>query len=381
MRYTTIMTISQDQTTKTRVGIFFGGQSAEHEVSLQSAKNVLDAIDTSRFEPVLIGIDKRGNWHMLGREWDNPELELGARVRPAGPASQKHPIVTLVPGSGKLIDVASGMVLPPIDVALPILHGPHGEDGTMQGLLELANIPYVGPGVLGSAVGMDKDVMKRLLREAGLPVADCLVFTLSQRHSIKADEIFAKLGTPVFVKPANMGSSIGVSRAETADALEAAIDAAFAYDVKILIESALSGDEIECAVLGNDRPEASIVGRIMPRVGDFYSYEAKYIDENGAVLEIPADIPPAVSDKVRALATQAFAVLGCEGMSRVDMFATKTGEVFINEINTIPGFTKISMYPKLWEASGLSYSELITKLINLALERHARRASLKTQLS
>ncbi len=381
MRYTTNMIISRDKTAKTRVGIFFGGQSAEHEVSLQSAKNVLDAIDTSTFEPVLIGIDKQGSWHMLGREWASPELELGMSDRSADASSQKHPIVTLVPGSGRLIDVASGAELPPIDVALPILHGPHGEDGTLQGLLELANIPYVGPGVLGSAVGMDKDVMKRLLRQAGLPVADCVVFTLSQRHLIKPAEIFAQLGTPVFVKPANMGSSIGVARAETADALETAIDAAFAYDVKILIESAVDGDEIECAVLGNDQPEASIVGRILPRAGDFYSYEAKYLDENGAILEIPADIPADVSDKVRALATHAFATLGCEGMSRVDMFLTKTGDIVINEINTIPGFTKISMYPKLWEASGLPYSKLITKLINLALERQARRASLKTILS
>lgn len=358
---------------KIRVGIFFGGQSAEHEVSLQSAKNVLDAIDQEAFDPVLIGIDKQGGWHIQDSTF---QLEGAGQSLVAG--GSEDSALTLLPGRGELIDTKAKTPLAPIDVALPILHGPRGEDGTIQGFLELANVPYVGPNVLGSAVGMDKDVMKRLLRDAGIPIADFKVFKLSQRETIDPEEIFSTLSTPVFVKPANMGSSVGVRKAETSEQLRAAVDEAFSYDSKILIEAAIEGDEIECAVLGNEHPEASVVGRIIPREGDFYSYEAKYIDENGAVLEIPASISPELSDQARELAVKVFEVLACEGMSRVDMFLTKDGKILVNEINTIPGFTKISMYPKLWEASGVSYSRLITKLIHLALERHHRQQGLRT---
>lgn len=218
----------------------------------------------------------------------------------------------------------------------------------------------------------------RLLREAGIPITDFKVFKLSQKSTIDVAEIFDTLGKPVFVKPANMGSSVGVKKAKNAEELRAALDGVFSYDSKILIEAAIEGDEIECAVLGNERPEASVVGRIIPREGDFYSYEAKYIDENGAILEIPAPIPPHLSEQARKLAVKAFEVLACEGMSRVDMFLAKDEKILVNEINTIPGFTKISMYPKLWEASGVSYSQLITKLIHFALERHQRQHSLRT---
>lgn len=358
---------------KLRVGIFFGGKSAEHEVSLQSAKNVLEALDPERFEPVLVGIDKTGSWHI---QHAPARLESGALGELS--AGSESSSLTLLPGKGDLVDTKSEQPVPALDVALPILHGPLGEDGTIQGFLELANVPYVGPGVLGSAVGMDKDVMKRLLREAGIPIAPFQVFTFANRHTIEAKAIFKKLGTPVFVKPANMGSSVGVEKAQTPEELKEAVDAAFSYDSKIVIESALEGDEIECAVLGNESPEASVVGRVIPREGDFYSYEAKYIDEHGAVLEIPAKISTEVSEEACRLAVKTFQVLNCEGMGRVDMFATKDDKVFVNEINTIPGFTKISMYPKLWEASGVSYSNLITKLISLAVERHERRETLAT---
>lgn len=336
---------------KIRVGVFFGGKSAEHEVSLQSAKNVLDALDKEKFEPVLISIDKDGYWHVNDSE-----------------AS-----FSLLPGSGKLVSPDDQSY--DIDVAFPILHGPLGEDGSIQGLFELANIPYVGPGVLGSAVGMDKDVMKRLLRDAGIPIAPFRTFT---NQVVNAGEIFNEFGSAVFVKPANMGSSVGVSKATNAAELETAVALAFQYDTKIIIEQAVVGDEIECSVRGNEIIEASVLGRIIPRENDFYSYDAKYIDDNGAILEIPADLSEEVSIKARQTAIQTFLVLGCQGMGRVDMFVTKDGEILVNEINTIPGFTKISMYPKLWEASGVSYTQLITQLIELALERHAKRAQLKT---
>ncbi len=367
------MSDSESNERKIRVGIFFGGQSAEHEVSLQSAKNVLEAIDQEVYDPVLIGIDKKGGWHI-----QDQQHQLEATSRSLITAGSDESALTLLPGKGELIDTKGKSSLEPIDVALPILHGPRGEDGTIQGFLELANIPYVGPGVLGSAVGMDKDVMKRLLRDAGIPITDFEVFKSSQKDTIKALEVFDTLGTPVFVKPANMGSSVGVKKAASAEELKIAIDEAFMYDTKVLIEAAVEGDEIECAVLGNEHPQASVVGRIIPREGDFYSYEAKYVDENGAILEIPAQIPSNLSEQAQTLAVKAFEVLACEGMARVDMFATKSGKILVNEINTIPGFTKISMYPKLWEASGISYSQLISKLISLALERHHRQSALKT---
>ena len=337
--------------TKIKVGIFFGGKSAEHEISLQSAQNVIEALDKDKFEPVLIFIDKEGIWHLEGSE----------------------AALSLVPGSGQL--VSSDGKSYTINVAFPVLHGPLGEDGSIQGLFELANLPYVGPGILGSAVGMDKDIMKRLLRDAGIPIA---AFQTYSNQEIDADKVFAELGSPVFVKPANMGSSVGVSRAKDADELKKAVADAFQFDTKIIIEEAIVGDEIECSIMGNEIVEASILGRIIPRENDFYSYDAKYIDDDGAVLEIPANLSDEVSIKARQIAIQTFLALDCQGMSRVDMFATKNGDVIVNEINTIPGFTKISMYPKLWEASGVSYTQLITKLIELSVERHTRRSQLKT---
>lgn len=364
---------SNNPSKKMRVGVFFGGKSAEHEVSLQSAKNVLEAMNLDVFDPVLIGIDKSGSWHVkeMPKQLTKGHLTELSVVKNSASLS-------LLPGTGNIISTDSNQIIQSIDVAFPILHGPMGEDGSIQGFLELANIPYVGPGILGSAVGMDKDIMKRLLRDAGIPITPFRAFTSVGRKDIRAEEIFEELGVPVFVKPANMGSSVGVHKAATESELQNAITAAFKYDSKILIEKSIVGDEIECAILGNEHPEASAVGRIIPREGDFYSYDAKYIDESGAILEIPANLSKEMTDKARAIALETFQVLGCEGMGRVDMFITKSGEVIVNEINTIPGFTKISMYPKLWEESGISYGELITRLVNLAVERHERKSNFRS---
>jgi D-alanine-D-alanine ligase len=360
---------------KIRVGIMFGGKSAEHEVSIQSARNVLHALDTNKFEPVLIGIDKQGKWHLNHRS--NLLLESQSEQTPK--LQDANDSLTLVPGSsdGALVSTTEQSITEKVDVVFPILHGPMGEDGTMQGLLELANVPYVGPGVLGSAIGMDKDVMKRLLHDAGVPITDFITLRVHERTSVNSDKVIERLGLPLFVKPANMGSSVGVSKVETAADLLPAIDQAFQYDTKILLEKAVEGDEVECAVLGNNNPEVSVPGRIIPQK-NFYSYEAKYIDEDGAILEIPAQLPDEVIAKVQQVALHAFQVLEAEGMGRMDMFVTKSGEVVFNEINTIPGFTKISMYPQLWQASGLSYTDLITRLLELAIERFTSRHQLRS---
>ncbi|HYF10228.1 MAG TPA: D-alanine--D-alanine ligase family protein, partial [Candidatus Paceibacterota bacterium] len=261
-------------------------------------------------------------------------------------------------------------------VVFPILHGPMGEDGTVQGLLTLAGVPFVGSGVLGSAVGMDKDAMKRLLRDAGLPIAKFVTLRASEKRPAYA-AVARKLGKILFVKPANMGSSVGVSKVRNAKEFAAALDKAFEYDSKILIEEFIPAREVECAVLGNEEPIASVVGEIIP-THEFYSYEAKYLDENGAALEVPAKIPQALSRKIQKMAVEVFKVLSCEGLGRVDFFLTEKGRIYVNEINTIPGFTSISMYPRLFSASGISYPDLIDRLIQLALERHARSKDLKT---
>ncbi|MCL2191215.1 MAG: D-alanine--D-alanine ligase [Treponema sp.] len=353
---------------KTRVGILFGGKSAEHEVSLQSARNVYDAIDRNSFEPVLIGIEKSGEWRLAG---DSISLLNSGET------------VALIPEKegtlyGLPVDSVLGKQLPQqkLDVVFPILHGPFGEDGTVQGLLKLADIPFVGSGVLGSAVGMDKDVMKRLFRDAGIPIGRFLCLRSHETPPPFA-EVEAALGSPVFVKPANMGSSVGISKARDAAGFSAAIKEAFQYDTKLIVEEYVRGREIECAVLGNENPSASIPGEVVPS-HDFYSYDAKYLDENGAALEIPARLDDETAGRIRALSVKAFRVLGCEGLARVDFFLREDGEVLINEINTMPGFTKISMYPKLWEASGIGYTELIGRLIALAIERHEKERGLKT---
>lgn len=372
---------------KLRVGVIFGGKSPEHEVSLQSAKNVIAALDREKYEPVLIGIDKEGKWHKnMGAEYllhsENPKL-IALNKRSAEE-------VGLTTGEkGGLLVLKSGET-EALDVVFPVLHGPLGEDGTVQGLLKLMDIPFVGPDVLGSAVGMDKDVQKRLLQAAGIPVAKFLTVRTAEwkdspfpkgstrkREGFSFSEIVKKLGLPLFVKPANAGSSVGVSKVRNETEFKLAVGEAFKYDRKILIEEGIDGREIECAVLGNEDPIASVPGEIKPN-HEFYSYEAKYIDENGADCEIPAKVPKAVAKRVQETALAAFKTLECEGMARVDCFVKKDGQVLVNEINTIPGFTKISMYPKLFAASGIPYPELIDRLIELALERAKREKKIAT---
>ncbi|MEN3370435.1 MAG: D-alanine-D-alanine ligase [Verrucomicrobiota bacterium] len=360
---------------KIRVGILFGGRSAEHEVSLQSAKNIVDAIDKNKYEVVLIGIDKNGGWHLdEGSRFLLPATESEL---PALPASGEN--LALVPGKQEeqLVQLSGRETPGSLDVVFPILHGPFGEDGTVQGLLKLANIPFVGAGVLGSAVGMDKDVMKRLLRDAGIPIAKFIVLNKYPATEINFDDARDQLGLPLFIKPANLGSSVGIHKVRDREEFDRAVQDAFNYDNKVLIEECVVGREIECAVLGNDQPVASVAGEVLPS-HEFYSYKAKYLDENGAVLEIPANLPQEISKRIRQMAIKTFSVLCCEGMARVDFFLRNDHEIIVNEINTIPGFTRISMYPKLWEASGLPYGELIDKLIGLAMEKFEREKGLKT---
>lgn len=366
---------------KTRVGLLFGGRSGEHEVSLASASSVYHALDKSKYDVIPIGIDKGGQWRLTDPKFflDDGANPMGRRLGSHGdsvglrPYPTDRPLVSLDQSAGKI---------PAVDVMLPILHGTFGEDGTVQGLLELAQIPYVGSGVLGSAVGMDKDVAGRLLREAGIPVVPT---TCVRKHEFATDPegVSARLRrefeVPFFVKPANAGSSVGVHKVRRPEDLGAALEDAFAYDQKVLVQKGIAARELEVSVLGNDRPRASIVGEIVPR-RDFYDYEAKYIDADGAELLIPArDLATAVSERIRAMATEAFSVLEARGLARVDFFMDKgSGEIYLNEINTLPGFTKISMYPKLWEASGLKYADLLDELIRLAFEHADARRALKT---
>ena len=356
-----------------RLGVLFGGRSGEHEISLESAASIMKALDPAKYEVVPIGITREGRW-LAGPEaiGKGPEesmrrvLESGkpvtASVDPTGPQliplNSRHP--SQRPDQTK------------VDVIFPVLHGTFGEDGTVQGLLELAGIPYIGAGVLGSAAGMDKDVMKRLFRDAGLAVAKWLLVLRSEWQENPAGirrAIAKQIGYPLFVKPANLGSSVGITKAHRSAALDAAIETAARYDRKILAEKAVNGREIECSVLGNDRPQASVPGEVIP-VNEFYDYEAKYL-KAGSDLIIPAPLTAAQTRRVQDAAVRAFRAVDCAGMARVDMLLDrKTGKIFVNEINTIPGFTSISMYPKLWEASGISYRELIDRLVELALERH-----------
>lgn len=320
---------------KLRVGILFGGKSVEHEVSLLSAKNVVAALDLSKYTPVLLKIDRFGRF----------EIPLDAFLKK-------------------------------VDVVFPILHGPMGEDGTVQGMLKLAGIPFVGSDVLGSAIGMDKDVMKRLLREAGLPVGPFCV--LQQGERVPSYETFARtLGKALFVKPANAGSSVGISKARNARELNQAIKFAFRFDTKVLVEKAIDGREIECALLGNRELLVATPGEIIPN-HEFYSYEAKYLDENGASLQVPARLTDRQAGEVQRLAKEAFRTLEAAGFARVDFFLTSRGKWYVNEINTIPGFTSISMYPRMFAASGISYPMLIDRLIALALERFQDERKLST---
>ena len=356
--------------------MLFGGRSAEHEISILSARNVLAALDPELFEAVPIAITRDGRWLLQSSE---------RMLREKG-----DPRAVRLDTSGRditLIDRATGAASrespPRLDVVVPIVHGSMGEDGTLQGVLEMSGIPYVGAGVLGSAVGMDKDVMKRLLSEAGLPVARFKTvrhYDYARNPSVILQSL-SGLPFPLFVKPANLGSSVGVTKVLSRSQLPAALDLAFTYDTKVVVEEGVQAREIECAVLGNDEPVASIPGEIIVNHADgFYSYDAKYIDD-GAQLRIPASLSVEQVREIQRLSIAAFRVLECSGLARVDFFLRPNGEWLINEINTLPGFTAISMYPKLWAASGVQPRELITRLIDLALTRHAKRKTLRTMPS
>jgi D-alanine-D-alanine ligase len=355
------------------VAIVFGGRSAEHAVSLQSANNIYHAIDTESFSPLLLGVDQSGQWQY------NPDYTEAAVDLPARDyfLEAKPVFITSTQDRAIIICLETHQELASFDVAFPIIHGTTGEDGTLQGFLKFHRIPFVGPDVLGSAIGMDKDVAKRLLHQAGIPVADGIVIHRHEQHHYNFNDIREQFGLPVFVKPANAGSSVGVSKVSTATAFDQALREAFRYDTKILVEAAVIGKEVECAILGNENPKASIIGEIVP-TQQFYSYDAKYLSADGAKLTIPAQIDEQTSDALRQMAARAFRVLCCEGMARVDFFLRSDNTFVLNEINTLPGFTKISMYPKLWEKTGLSYAALITALIELALERQERDRMLTT---
>lgn len=371
-------------TDKIRVAVLFGGRSAEHEVSLQSAKNVIQNLDTTHFEVVPIGIDKQGNW-LMGHDVFNHSLEHNTVLRlDTETRAWFTPewVGTPVESAGAMM-AAQHSKLPKFDVVFPAMHGSYCEDGTLQGLLELANLPYVGAGVLASAVGMDKDISKRLAMNAGINVAPYVVikhdvWKLNPKRFVKIIE--EKISYPVFVKPANTGSSIGITKVKTASELQPAIEEAFRFDTKVLVEKALNVQELEIAVLqsldNSDEPIVSIVGEIKPN-HEFYSYDAKYVDDKGADLLIPANASEDIQERARAVAKKLFIILDCEGMARVDLFLDKdTQEIYFNEVNTLPGFTKISMYPKLMAASGIAYGDLLTHLIQLAMKRHASKTLL-----
>ena len=366
---------------KLRVGLLFGGRSVEHDVSIVSATSILKALDRSRYDVSLIGVDPEGRWHLA----ENAK-ELSAVLRETGVFLPAVPGETMLRPSeadggangGKKGALGAAARL---DVVFPIIHGRGGEDGSLQGLLELADVPYVGSGVLSSSLQMDKDFAKRLLAAAGLPVTPWVGFSAGTLARIgargAAERAEAELGLPAFAKPANSGSSIGISRAETVSELVSAIALAQRYDRKVLVETAVDAREIEVAVLGNDEPEASIPGEIRSH-RTFYDYEAKYHDDSTELI-IPADLDPEESEQLRAMAIAAFRALDGEGMARVDfLFDRKTRRAYVNELNSLPGFTSVSMYPKLWEASGLPYPQLLDRLIALALERHDRRSKLET---
>lgn len=363
-----------------RVGLIFGGKSGEHEVSLASAQSVLEAMDAEKYDAVLIGVSKEGRWltggnplKQLVNSTESPLLKAMNGSAPNGTSALVSQAAAGITTSDALNET--------VDVVFPLIHGPNGEDGTIQGLLELADLPYVGAGVAASAVGMDKGLMKSLFRNAGLPVADYLVV---QRHRWEHDpeetihDIETIIRYPCFVKPANMGSSVGISKARNWDELTQALTTAAQYDRKIIVERAVQGREIECSVLGNDSPIASLPGEVIAE-REFYDYEAKYADGRTRFV-IPADLTGEQTRTVQELAVRAFQAIDCSGMARVDFFIEeRDGRVLVNEINTIPGFTNVSMYPKMWEASGVSYTQLIDRLIQLGLERHADRKRNKVQ--
>ena len=350
---------------KTRVLLLFGGQSAEHEVSVVSARSVYQAIDADKYEVILAGISRKGQWFL---EDGNASLLEQSVVSddnglPVQLGAGQRDLVAL---DGNSVGGAA------FDVVFPLLHGPRGEDGSVQGLLELADVAYVGAGIAASAVGMDKELARAVFAQAGLRQTDYLVIRRSAWNVDRQgtlEDIEAKLRYPLFVKPVNLGSSIGISKVHDTQSLESAIDLAAGYDLKIMVEASVeNARELECAVLGNDDPKASVIGEIIPGA-EFYDYTTKYIDDRSQLI-VPAELPESVSAEIQRMSVDAFRAIDCAGLGRVDFLMTSSGDIFLNEINTMPGFTPISMYPRLWQASGIAYPALIDELIQLALARH-----------
>jgi D-alanine-D-alanine ligase len=344
-----------------RVAVVFGGRTGEHEVSVTSARSVMAALDRERWEIMPLAIGRTGAW--LTVDETRQGLESGLSRFDGG-----KPVLTATEALRALAEC---------DVVFPLVHGTYGEDGTLQGFFEIAGLAYAGAGVAASAIGMDKALMKALFREAGIPVPDYAVLRSWEVEESEEDArrfVESRIGYPCFVKPANGGSSVGVTKTKSREDLREAFAAAFAYDDKAVVEQAVAGREVECSVLGNERPEASVVGEVVPD-REFYDYQSKYAADSTSALHIPAALPAETAERVRELAIRMYQVMGCEGSARVDFFVTAGNDVIANEVNTIPGFTSISMYPKLWEASGLAYSALLTRILELAQERHARRAA------
>lgn len=356
-----------------KVGVIFGGCSPEHEISLLSASNVIRALDRKKYDVVLIGIDKKGKW--LLPDQHNPLLDF-TRPDSVRLNQESSETLALVPSQETQIVSEQNAKHSPgkLDVVFPVLHGPLGEDGTIQGLLRFVGIPCVGAGVLSSAACMDKEIAKNLMKQAGIPTPDFICVRSHEKSKIDYKDVVAKLGTPVFVKPANLGSSVGVHKAKDEQSFYAAMEDAFQYDHKILIEKAIIGREIEVGVLGNDFPEVSVAGEAIPK-DEFYTYESKYM-EGGLEFKVPADLPKKTVALVQDYAKKAFLALSCQGMARVDFFV-RGEEVYLNELNTIPGFTNLSAFPQLWKASGVSYEDLIERLIKLAIEAHEKDKNLK----
>ncbi len=359
-----------------KVGVLCGGRSGEHEVSLKSAASIIEALDKEKYEVIPIGITKEGTW-LAG---DDPLEALSSGKLPG---NNKPVFIVPDPSVGGFMwlkEGPSGKSFEKLDVIFPVLHGTYGEDGTVQGLLELAGIPYIGPGVLGASAGMDKVIMKMVYQQNDLPIGKYVYFLKKEwdeNNEVWLDKIEKKLGYPCFIKPSNMGSSVGISKAKGRKELSEAVEEAGLWDRRIVVEEYIKGREIEVSVLGNDKPAASVPGEIVPS-SDFYDYKAKYIDDRSQLI-IPAELEPHLTAKVRDLAVKSFTALDCTGMGRIDFFVDEKEEkIIVNEINTIPGFTQVSMYPKLWEASGLSYSELLDRLIKLAIERFDEKKQLKT---
>lgn len=358
---------------KSVIALIFGGKSAEHEVSLRSAKNIADALDKDQYTPVLVGISKEGSWYSFPNE---SVFTQNSKITDANLPAEAEPVAILSLNGKPVIYSLKKQSSTPIDCAFPILHGPLGEDGTVQGLLKMAQVPFVGCGVWSSAAGMDKEIMKRLLAHASIPSAKYILLTPFNNVSYR--ELTEALGSPFFIKPANAGSSVGVHKIKNEADYQVKLKDAFLFDRKVLAEEFIEGREIECSVMGhNHDPRASLPAEIIPQ-HEFYSYEAKYVDDNGARLQIPAELPADIVQKIQDMAKKTYHTMGCDGLTRVDFFLKKNNELYINEINTIPGFTKISMYPKMWEATGIPYRTLISQLITFAFEKFESEQELKT---